>query len=146
AVTGALGVSVERVDRPRNVYIVWRDYQRRAEAIGPLLDADVVFLPHRFKSRWLRPLDYLLKTVLTASLLLNRRPGFAVFQSPPHFGSVVAAVLGVPYVIGAHNATIQGRWARVPGTRFALAHARAVVVHNDEIAALTKSRFPEARL
>jgi glycosyltransferase involved in cell wall biosynthesis len=130
----------------RNLYIVWRDYQRRAEVVAPLLDAELVFLPHKFRSRWGRPADYLLKLILTALLIIRRRPDFVVLQTPPPFAAIAALLVGVPYVLDAHNATFQGRWARVPGSAAVLRRARVVVAHNDDIAAHARSLFPGTRI
>ncbi len=122
--------------------MVWKGYQRRAETLAPLLNADVVFMPHHFAARWLRPIDYLIKAIRTARLLKERRPGFAIFQSPPPFGALVAATMKIPFVVDAHNATFQGRWATSPGASMALRRAAAVAVHNEEVAALAGHAFP----
>jgi len=124
------------------LYVVWKGYQRRAEALAPLLDSELVFMPHTFRSRWLRPLDYVLKAARTVALLARSRPGFVVFQSPPHVGPLLAWLLRVPYVVDAHNVTFQGRWLRAPGAEAVLRRARAVIVHNDEIAELAERAVP----
>lgn len=130
----------------RGVYVVWRSYQRRAETLADELGCDLVFLPHRFKTRWLRPFDYLGSAIATFQLLRRRRPAYAVFQAPPAFVALPALVLGVPYVVDGHNAVFQGRWSRVPGTATILNRATAVLAHNEEVLKIARERFVGAPL
>lgn len=124
------------------LYVVWRDYQRRAELLGPALGCEVVFLPNRWKARWLRPIDYLLHLVATLRLIRERAPAYLLFQSPPPFVAYAALIARVPYLVDAHNAAVQGRWARLPTVRALSRRALAVVAHNDEAAALARRAFP----
>ena len=125
-----------------SLFVVWNGYQRRAEVLAPRLNARVVWLPNRWRSRYLRPLDYLRKLVETYRVVRDYRPRFLVLQSPPPFGALAAMALRVPYVVDAHNASLQGFWAKVPLTRLIARRAVAVVAHNDEAKAIADARFP----
>ena len=123
-------------------YLVWKGYQRRAEVLAPRLGATPIFLGHRFRRRALRPFDYAEKLAVSLGRLRRPLPACVFVQAPPAFTALPAALLGVPYIVDAHNALIQGWWNRVPGTRRFVEGAVAVVVHNDEVAGLARSRFP----
>ncbi|MCA1789825.1 MAG: glycosyltransferase [Thioalkalivibrio sp.] len=130
----------------RGLYIVWRDYQRRAETIAPLLDASAVYLPNLFHPKWARPLDYLWKAWRTLRLFVVRRPAYAVIQAPPVYAALPALLSRIPYAIDAHNATFQSFWVRVPLTSWILRHARVVITHNDEIEELARHLHPRAKI
>lgn len=130
----------------RPLFIVWHGFQRRAEALAPLLGAGLVYLPNRWRSRWLRPLDYARKLLLTVQALRRERPAVVVLQVPPPFGALAALALEVPYVLDAHNAALQGFWARLPLSGWITRRAALVVAHNDEARRLAEERFPGARV
>jgi len=125
----------------KGLYVVWRGYQRRAELLGPLLNCRVCYLRSRWKSRWLRPIDYLLNGFATARLIRKHRPAFVVFQSPPPFAALAALAQGVPYVVDAHNAAIQGWWAKLPTSRMVARRALALVAHNQEARDIARNAF-----
>lgn len=133
-------------DKLNGLYVVWRGYQRRAEVLGPALGCQVSFLPSRWKNRWLRPLDYLLNLFATIRLIGRRAPTFIVFQSPPPFVAYAAILKGVPFLIDAHNAAVQGCWSKLPTARALSRLALAVVAHNDEVAEVAKQAFPGSRV
>lgn len=133
---------VAHVHGPARRFLVWKGYQRRAEVLAGRLGAAPVFLAHRFGPRALRPLDYAEKLARSLRELRAAAPELVVAQAPPAFAALPAALLGIPYVVDAHNALVQGGWSRIPGTRSLLEGAAAVVVHNDEVAALARARFP----
>lgn len=126
------------------LFIVWYGYQRRAEVLAPKLEARLVWLPNRWKHRFLRPLDYLRKLVLTIRAIRERRPRFVILQSPPPFGALAAMALRVPYALDAHNASLQGFWARLPLAGAIARGAVVVVAHNHEAGAIAHARFPGA--
>ena len=123
-------------------YLVWKGYQRRAEVLARRMGATPLFLEHRFRGRALRPLDYAEKLARSLRQIRRARPDVVIVQAPPAFTALPAALLGVPYVVDAHNGLVQGWWGGVPGTRRFLERAAAVVVHNDEVAGLARARFP----
>ncbi len=126
-------------------YIVWKNYQRRAEVISLQLEARLEFMPHLFRQKYLRWVDYLLKIIATLTHIVQYKPDLVIFQSPPLFPAIPILLLGVPYVVDAHNATIQSFWARLPLSHFILRRARATVVHNDEVLKLARNKFPDVK-
>ena len=127
-------------------YLVWKKYQRRAEVIASVLDANLEFMPHLHPSKFFRPLDYLLKFVATVRHILVHQPDVVIFQGPPVFSAISTLLMGVPYVIDAHNILIQGIWKKIPMTKFLMNKACAVVVHNSEILELAQKLFPSSNL
>lgn len=99
-------------------------------------------MPNRFKSRWLRPLDYAIKFIRTCMLIVRRRPQIIYLQFPAVYIALPAWLLRTPYVVDAHNSTWQSFWHNVPFARFLMRHARAVMVHNDEILDVAKREDP----
>lgn len=126
-------------------YVVWKDYQRRAEVFASRIDAKLEFMPHRFQPRLLRGIDYLLKLAATLTYLLREKPDAVIFQAPPLLPAIPALLLGVPYIIDAHNAMIQGFWRRLPFSQFIFRWARLAIVHNEEVLALAGEAFPQAK-
>jgi len=123
------------------LYLVWKGYQRRAEVLAPLLGADLVVLPHSFRSRALRPVDYFFKSVKTGMVLRRENPRLAFLQAPPHFAAWSCLRRGVPFVLDTHNAMWQSYWHRIPFSEKVVRSARAVIVHNDEIVEVVPPEF-----
>ncbi|NJM57644.1 MAG: hypothetical protein HC857_09695 [Synechococcales cyanobacterium RU_4_20] len=59
---------------PRQLYIAWVPFQRRAVAMEADFGYDLHHISVSFRSRVLRPLEYLLKAWQTLALLLRDRP------------------------------------------------------------------------
>lgn len=124
------------------VFIVWKVYQRRVEALQVPLRADTVYFHYAWEERGRvhKALSYLCKFVHTLAVLFRRRPALVYVQAPPTF-AIYAAWLygwlaGVPYVVDAHNPMIYDTfWPRLPLAAFMLRHARSVIVHNRYVAA-----------
>jgi glycosyltransferase involved in cell wall biosynthesis len=129
-----------RKEKP--LFIVWKGYQRRVEVLAPLFDADVRWVPHLFRNRRLRPLDYIYKLVATVFHILRARPSYAIVQTPPHYAALPAIVCRLPYILDAHNALFQSYWSKLPLFTFVMRRARAVLVHNPEVLELFGSTYP----
>jgi glycosyltransferase involved in cell wall biosynthesis len=130
------------------LFIVWKKYQRRAEVLAPQLKAKALFIPHIFRRKWLRPIDYFYKLLVGCYVGLRTRPGLIVFQAPPLYSAFTALVLGIPYVVDAHNPVFQNvggkiSWGKLPLSGFLIRHARAVIVHNHGILKLAKQSYPD---
>jgi glycosyltransferase involved in cell wall biosynthesis len=123
-------------------YVVWKAYQRRAETFAPRLGARLLYMPHAFRNKWLRPLDYLKNFLFTFRILLADRPKFVFIQSPPLYAALAPLILRIPYVIDGHNAVWQTFWGRLPLSGIILRNASALIVHNDEIRKLAEQRLP----
>jgi glycosyltransferase involved in cell wall biosynthesis len=130
------------------LFIVWKKYQRRAEVLAPQLKSRVLFIPHIFRRKWLRPIDYLYKLLVGCYVGLKTRPGLMVFQAPPLYSAFTALGLGIPYVVDAHNPVFQNvggkiAWGKLPLSGFLIRNARAVIVHNHGILKLARESYPD---
>ena len=131
----------------RGLFIVWKKYQRRPEVLAPLTNCQISFLPHLFKSKILRPLDYLLKLINNLGYIWQHKPDFIIAQCPPNYSVLSALITGTPYIIDAHNPLFQvDTWRKLPLAKYLIRKARAIVVHNTEIEQVAKQMYPEAEL
>jgi len=126
----------------QNLYTVWRNYQRRAEVLAPLLDSRVLFVPHLFQCKMFRPIDYVVKLFFSISYLLRHRPKVVFVQAPPLFVALPPIILRIPYVIDAHNAIFQSLWGRLPLSQYFVKKSRGMIVHNEEIERHAREKFP----
>ena len=130
-----------------NLFLVWKKYQRRPEVFAPLLDSQLQFIPHLFKSKYLRPLDYLIKLVVSIKQIMTTKPDFVIAQCPPTYSVIPALLTGVPYIIDGHNPLFQVEmWKKIPLTKYLIKNAQAIIVHNSEILPLAESIYPSVRL
>jgi len=132
--------------RSPRLYFVWRDYQRRAETLAARLSADIIYMPNVFRSRWFRPLDYLIKTIKTFAVIWKRRPSVCIFQAPPLFSVLPVFLLRSPYIVDAHNAIFQAWWGRLPLSNILARNAERLIVHNEEIQGLALKQFPDSKI
>lgn len=132
--------------KAKNLLIAWTGYQRRSELIAPLLNADLVYIPSQFRSKYLRLFDYLIKLFLTFRYILAFKPDVVFVQAPPAFAAIPALLLGVPCVIDAHNGVFQGMWVKVPLTRYLIERSQGMIVHNSEILQVAKERYPNLKV
>ncbi len=129
------------------LFLVWKKYQRRPEVLAPLINCELKFIPHLFKSKYLRPLDYLIKLVVSIQDILTKKPSFVVAQCPPTFSALPALLTKTSYVIDAHNPLFQVEmWQNLPLSQTLLKKALAIIVHNSEMFQLVKSIYPSAQL
>ena len=127
----------------RCVFIVWKGYQRRVEVLAPLFDADVKYIPHLFRHKQLRPLDYLYKFFVSLFFLIKKRPEYCIVQAPPHYAALPAILLNIPFVLDGHNGVFQSYWHKLPLFSFVIKRAKGVMVHNEEFLHRFKDRFPD---
>lgn len=132
----------------RALFIVWKRYQRRAEVVAPRLQSEILFIPHIFRRKIFRPIDYLYKLLVSCRTALKQKPTFIVAQSPPLYSAVAAWLLRIPYVIDAHNPVFQNvggkvSWGKLPLSDRLIRNAAAVIVHNHGILALAKQDYPD---
>jgi glycosyltransferase involved in cell wall biosynthesis len=129
------------------LFIVWKKYQRRPEVLADLLGCELKFLPHLFPSKYLRPLDYLLKLAVNIKDILVQKPDFAIAQCPPTFSALPALMTKTPYLIDAHNPLFQVEmWQKLPLAQTILSNALGIIVHNIEMFELVKEIYPSASL
>ncbi|MEZ4698724.1 MAG: glycosyltransferase [Rhodothermales bacterium] len=129
--------------KERCLFIVWKGYQRRAEVLAPLFDAEIKWIPHLFRSKRLRPLDYLYKLIVTVFHILRTRPSYAIVQAPPHYAALPAIICKLPYILDAHNGVFQSYWHKLPLFNTVMRRAKAVLVHNPEVLDLFHTDYPE---
>jgi glycosyltransferase involved in cell wall biosynthesis len=130
------------------LFIVWKAYQRRAEVVAPRLGSEVLFIPHIFRRKLFRPIDYLYKLLVSCYVVVQQKPRFIVVQAPPLYSAVVAWLLRIPYVIDGHNPVFQNvggkiAWGKLPLSDRLIRNAAAVIVHNHGILALAKQDYPD---
>ena len=129
--------------KERCLFIVWKAYQRRAEVLAPLFDADIKYIPHFFRSKYLRPLDYLYKLFATVFYMIRTRPSYTIVQAPPHYAALPPILLGKPFILDAHNGVFQSYWHELPLFKLVMKKAKTVVVHNPEVLDLFHKNYPE---
>ena len=129
------------------LFLVWKNYQRRPEVLAPLINCRLKFIPHLFKSKYLRPLDYLIKLIASIKDILFQKPNFVVAQCPPTFSALPAWLTKTTYIIDAHNPLFQVKmWQTLPLTKTILQNALGIIVHNSEMYQMVSKMLPDARL
>lgn len=129
------------------LFLVWKKYQRRPEVLAPLINCQLKFLPHLFKSKYLRPLDYLIKLIASIRTIVATNPKFVVAQCPPTFSALPAWFTKTPYIIDAHNPLFQVEmWRKLPFSSTLLQNALAIIVHNSEMYQLVQKLAPSSKL
>ncbi|MGL4883751.1 MAG: glycosyltransferase [Waterburya sp.] len=136
-----------KAKKASGLFLVWKKYQRRPEVLASLINCQLKFIPHLFQSKYLRPLDYLIKLVVSIQAIFTQKPDFVVAQCPPTFSALPALLTKTPYVIDAHNPLFQvAMWQKLPLSKTLLSQALAIIVHNGEMFQLVKSIYPSAKL
>jgi len=136
-----------RSAKARAAFIIWNRYQRRAEVLAPLLGSEARFFPHVFRSKFLRPLDYFFKLILTTFYLVRFRPSVVILQAPPPFPALAAILTRTPYVLDIHNGLLQQQfWSKLPLNGTFIRRAAALIAHNSEIETIIKEQFPNSRV
>lgn len=131
----------------RGLFIVWKNYQRRPEVLASLLNCELKFFPHLFRSKYLRPLDYFFKLVVNIKDIILNKPDFAIAQCPPTFSALPALMTKTPYIIDAHNPLFQvAMWQTLPLSKTILSNAQGIIVHNEEMYQLVKGMYPNTSL
>ena len=129
------------------LFLVWKKYQRRPEVLAPLIGCRLKFIPHLFRSKYLRPLDYFFKLIVSIKDILTQKPDFVVAQCPPTFSALPAWLTKTPYIIDAHNPLFQVEmWQKLPFSKTLLNNALGIIVHNSEMYQLVNKISPSSRL
>ena len=121
----------------RSIFVVWKVYQRRVEALQAPFEASATYLHFDWeeRSKAHKAVSYCCKFCLTLWVLYRRRPDLVYVQAPPVFAVYAAwlysRIFGVPYVVDAHNPMIYDTfWPRLPWATTVLRQAASVLVHN----------------
>lgn len=126
-------------DRKKTLFIVWKAYQRRVDSISDYLDLSIVYYHYHWeeKSKWLKALSYILKSIETVIDLIKYRPAFVFVQLPPtpvlYLVGIYCAIMRKPYVADCHNAMFLEWWINWPLAKYLLRKASAVIVHNKNL-------------
>lgn len=136
-----------KTDTIIGLFLVWKKYQRRPEVLTSLINSRIKFIPHLFTSKYLRPLDYLIKLAISIKEILTTKPDFVVAQCPPTYSALPAVITGIPYIIDGHNPLFQVKlWQKIPLAQYLIKNATAVIVHNSEMLQLVKQLYPSIPL
>ncbi|MBA2359639.1 MAG: glycosyltransferase [Actinobacteria bacterium] len=123
------------------VFVVWRAYQGRVDAMQRSFEYDAFYYGRSFGSRLWRTAEYLLKGLATLGLLARRRPPVLWLQLPPtpllYVGAVYKAVSrDATLVADCHNSLFTRPWIRTPGLwRLLNQVADLALVHNEYVRA-----------
>ena len=140
-------MSEKTVKKASGLFLVWKKYQRRPEVLAPLVDCELKFIPHLFRSKYLRPLDYLIKLIVSIKDILTKKPDFVIAQCPPTFSALPAWLTKTPYIIDAHNPLFQVQmWQNLPLSKTLLKDALGIIVHNSEMYQLVNKISPNSQL
>jgi len=97
---------------------------------------EIRFIRFAFRTRYLRPVEYLVKSLLTVSLYIKEKPDTVWLQLPPSFLLHITFLYrylfnrSLVVVADCHNASFRAPWIRVPGTLALLNRCNLVLVHN----------------
>lgn len=134
-------------NQSKSLFFIWKKYQRRPEVLASLINSQPIFIPHLFKSKYLRLFDYLIKLVISIKAIVTTKPNFVFVQCPPTYSAFPALITGVPYIIDAHNPLFQIEvWQKIPFAKYLIKNAKAVIVHNFEMMEFVKKKYPSLRL
>lgn len=123
----------------KSLMIAWVGYQRRADTMKQYWAYDILHLPNRFKKKYARPLDYLIKFFKTIKALFVGAPEVVWVQLPPspvlHIALVYKFLVNrrLKIIADAHNSLLRKQWITFPGTVSLLNKIDAVVVHNFKV-------------
>ncbi|HEY9849886.1 MAG TPA: hypothetical protein V6D28_10535 [Leptolyngbyaceae cyanobacterium] len=123
----------------KQLFIAWIAFQRRPISMQPYFGYQLKFLSLAFHSRYLRPLEYFFKSVITLWLLLCEQPQVVWVQlapTPPLYLAYLYKVLfnsQVAIIADCHNVMFRYPWISFPGAIALLNRCDVVLVHNDYV-------------
>jgi hypothetical protein len=135
---------------PRQLYLAWVPFQRRAVAMEADFGYDLHHIGVSFRSRSLRPLEYLLKAWQTLALLWRSRPQVLWIQMPPAPLLYLAFAYqrlfqpDLKIIADCHNATFRRPWIQFPGVIGLFNRCESVIVHNPFVEAQAQALGLEA--
>jgi glycosyltransferase involved in cell wall biosynthesis len=125
--------------RKKGVFIVWKNFQRRVEVLAPFLDLEIYYFHYSWeeKSKILKVLSYLPKSIATLICLFRKKPSLVFVQFPPtpalYCIALYSWLTGCKYVSDCHNSIINTHWSKWIFAKKLLSYG-LVIVHNDHIA------------
>ncbi len=121
------------------IFISWTPYGRHTELLGKSLNAEIFYISKFIKFKgilWklLFPVDYLLKSIKSFHILINKKPTIVFVQNPPSIAPVVIVLfskfLKFKTVIDSHNGAFEKPWVNTPFHIWALRNATIITIHN----------------
>lgn len=134
------------MDRQKNVFIVWKEYQRRVEVMAPYLDVEDFYFHYAWEERAkvFKAFSYILKTFNTLKCLFQNKPSLVLVQYPPtpplYAVALYAWLSGAKYVSDCHMGVTNAKWVKWPLARRLLAGGR-VIVHNEHLMKQTEEEL-----
>lgn len=128
-----------QVETDRQLFVVWKNFQRRPETLASYFGIKVENVTSTFSSKALKGLNYLINSVRTLRLLHRERPDVVWVQTPPTFiphlvlawRRVMAPSMVV--ILDCHNAVIRPPWSKMPFHGWALRSADLSIAHNADV-------------
>jgi glycosyltransferase involved in cell wall biosynthesis len=124
----------------KQLFIAWVPFQRRSVTLKRYFGYELKFLTLSFKDRWLRPFEYVIKSIQTLIAFIASSPQVIWLQLPPtpllYLGWLYKTLSWrkVQLIADCHNATFRSPWIRLPGVISLLNRCELVIVHNDWVA------------
>lgn len=123
----------------KSLMFAWVGYQRRADVMRDYWAYELVHLPKVLKSKFLLPLDYVVRLFLTLKNLHAEKPSVVWLQLPPSF--ILHFVLLYRFlsfrdfrvVVDGHNSLFRAKWIEFPLAKWCLSKADLVLVHNADV-------------
>lgn len=132
------------MEKIESVLLSWAKYHRRNEVLAEYLSLETKYFSFRLRWKFLRPLEYLLKLVITCFWVSIRRPWALIVQCPSLFVAYACFFSGKRYIIDAHNGVWQSRLHRFPLAKLVLNKAELILVHNHGVLKLAQEIVPSA--
>lgn len=105
------------MNKNNSVFYAWVKYQRRAASMQEFLGYSLNFVDFKLKRKWLKPLDYLLKSIGTVSNLILKKPKVLWVQLPPSPLLYIALLYkkinkNAVIIVDCHNGVFWGKWKK----------------------------------
>lgn len=132
--------------RQKNIFIVWKEYQRRVEVMAPYLNVEIFYFHHAWeeRSKVFKAVSYILKMFNTLKCLLQNKPSLILVQYPPtpplYVVAFYAWLSGAKYVSDCHMGVTNANWVKWPLARKLLADGK-VIVHNEHLVKQTEEEL-----
>lgn len=134
----------DAVNAPQQLFLAWVPFQRRAVTMQSYFGYELHHISLRFKPKFLRPFEYVMKAWQSLWLMLHQRPEIIWVQMPPApllylvFAYKLLVNPQVKLVADCHNATFRAPWIKFPAVVALLNRCDAVIVHNQMVALQAK--------
>ena len=120
----------------KSLLIAWVRYQRRVDTMKSYWGYLIYYIPNIFSTRYLRPIDYIWKSVLTIFILIRQKPSILWIQLPPsillHITFIYKTLFNpnLKIIVDFHNSMLHPQWIRFPLTLILINCCNAIVTHN----------------